>query len=367
VDRRLLYLQSEWAGAEDPRRRGELAARLASYLARLGRFAEANNIVSATRAQVAFHETGSGALWIMLAEGIIAHFEFQSIEAIDRIIRAQTLALAFRELDVIASASAWRAHIEFERCEFDSMLRSLKIAISKVSDNDADANLRIAMIISNCLTLSGDGDLAKKWFTAAHSGAVKIGDQASLEAMLYNRAVLTLSRLRVMNCSAAIDQADLRDLRSDFNSASNLTFLIGGLALRNHLLLSSARLDMLEGRFAEAIPKLENAAGQAPFARNHFQANYLALECTFCKKQITDHDSVKRFFELNPNLQFDGLDIDEQLVANWMLLDLNGNEMDKNAQLQRAAVFEDLMRRYYAINQQLRTDLASLQPVGQWF
>lgn len=317
-------LRHELDRLEDPLERAEVIARLACALARMGRFDDARQAIVELRHHFGRGESGRATVWIMLAEGLVHHYEELDPAAMDRITRAQLLGSAMNYSKVVALASAWRAHIEFEHSDFPAMIRSLELVIKTIAIDEYDAQTRLSMVLANAFMICGESKLAQVWFTKGRDCALRNGDQASIEALLYNRAAFSLAWLRALNCVVSVDHADLVRVRSEVASAKNLQDLTGISALSSHVRLVEARLLLLEGRYEEAISSLNAVRIASPFASHNFNQSYVDLEIDYCRTALGRGDRESLAQRGDALLAFDKLDIDERLVAAWMLREMAG-------------------------------------------
>ena len=314
----LARLDHELKVASSNIERAEILARKGSYLARVGKFSETREIIAKLRGHFGDGRSGHVTAWIMLTEGLLHLFENLSPLALDRIARAQILGLAMKDASVIAIASAWKAHIEFETSDFESMIKSLKVGISHATDDDHDANARLAMVLSDSFLICGETRSAQSWFMRSREHALKDGDQASIEALLYNRAAFSLARIRAERCFSDIEADRLSLLRMEIASAKNLQTLTGIAALTNFVHLCEARLLILEGKYSLAMDALANIRNAQPFADYNFNQSFVDLEVSFCFQRLGRHTDARSTYSSIDWSTFERLDVDEQLVAAWM-------------------------------------------------
>ena len=104
--------------------RAELRAKRAACLARIGDFDEARKEIASIRETFGDGRSGRVTVLVMIAEGLVLHFESLSGLAIDRVMRALMLAQAGRDQELIALTSAWKAYFDFERSDFETAARS---------------------------------------------------------------------------------------------------------------------------------------------------------------------------------------------------------------------------------------------------
>jgi len=355
----LARLDQELKTASTDIGRAEILARKGSYLARVGKFSETREIIAKLRDHFGDGRSGHVTAWIMLTEGLLHLFENLSPLALDRVARAQILGLAMKDASVVAIASAWKAHIEFEISDFESMLKSLKVATAHATDDDHDANARLAMVLSDSFLVCGQKRSAQAWFMRSREHALKDGDQASIEALLYNRAAFSLARIRAERCFSDVDADRLSLLRMEIASAKNLQTLTRIAALTNFIHLCEARLLILEERYSLAIDALTNIRNAQPFADYNFNQSFVDLEVSFCLQCLGRHTEVQSIYNSIDWSTFERLDVDEQLVAAWMRRLMCAKDSSIGRESDAKELFENLSAKYEQMRLQL---IEGLQP-----
>lgn len=302
----------------DQKVRAVLLARKAIYLARIGRFDEAKAITTELRTRFGSGESAQITAWIMLVEAVCFLYENISPSALDRVHRAQFLSLAIKDRALIAITSAWKAHLEFERSDFSAMTVSLRIALANATDDNHDAIARLSMVMADALFLCGNRKHAQVWFMRSRSHAVASGDQASTEALLYNRAAFGTAWLRAERCISRDDSGELALIRLEVASARNFQDMTQISALSHLISLCDARLLILESEFERAIAALELVRNCGPYANYNFDQDLIDLEVTYCLKKLgrTD-DALETFGRIRGN-DLAGMDVDDRLVVAWL-------------------------------------------------
>lgn len=318
----LKRLQLELSTASDPLTRAELLARISGHFSRIGNFSEARQCIADLRRDHAGERSGPATVWIMLAEGLLHLFSDLNPLAFDRVSRAQMLSLAMKYSPAIALASAWKAHLEFESSKFDAMVNSIRLGLEHADAEDHDSRVRLAIVLSNAFMIAGDRAASHGWFTKARHHAVINGDQASIEALLYNRTAFSVAAIRIGRCIEDVPQVDLAITRKEVESATNLQDLTGIRALTNHIYLWSARLSMLERNFPKALSDLTNARRGVPFADYNFSQQMIDLELAYCLAHLGQLEEAFLVFEAVDLESMGRLDLDERLVVASMLREL---------------------------------------------
>jgi hypothetical protein len=360
VTQQLVRLEKELAAADQAPRWIELTARIAIVLARLSRFDEARQRISALRSRSTGAGIGGSHLWIMLAEAIADWYDSLSPQALDRVTRVQVLSGAMRYDHVTAIACAWKAHIQFETSDFDGMFRSLALAHRAADAANGDANTRVAIVVCNALALCGNGEQAQRWFMRGREFALADGDLSSIEALQYNRSVLALAGLRAQACFEPLDLQRLKQVRRELESTRNLQSITDNRTLVNHLRLAEARLMLLEKNYADALRMLHDIRGQSPFASYHFSPVAINLEMAFCHWHLGEAD---RSFALLEGMDFHSLtelDIDDQLVAAsyWRALTRFDDRFGSTMAAEQR--FEELVHAYVKSRERLAEGLRQL-------
>jgi hypothetical protein len=304
---------------QDPIVRAELVAQQAAYFARIGMFSDAQAKIAEVRAVFGDGRSGRVTALIMLAEGLLLHYEKLGPGALDRVSRAQLLGSAMKDRGIVGLTSAWRAYLEFEASRYDSAVLSLRLAIESSSDREHGTRARCAIVLSIAFSLCGDRLERQRWFMKGRDHALHEGDQASIDALLHNRAAFGLAWHRAQRCRRELDQAEILTVRSEIASARNLQKLTHIGAHASYIDLCDARLQVLEGQYQSAMDLLERTRTLGPFPGGHFNQDLVALEIAFCQLKLRDIEGAVNTFATIQTTSFNSLDIDDQLVASWML------------------------------------------------
>jgi hypothetical protein len=346
----LARLRRDLAQATDPVDRAELRARIGCCYARNGSFDEAQLAVKDLRSGFGDGRSGRVTIWIMLTEGLIHWYSDISPKGLDRIVRAQLLSQAMKYRTGIAVSSAWKAHIDFEMSNFDAMFQSLRLSIANTSQEDNDASARVAIVMANAMSLVGDFDGTRYWFMRGRDHALKDGDQASIDALQYNRAGMALAWVRAENCIERVRPENVRKVRLELDSSKNLNAINGIEALDNHTRMSNARLLILEGHFDQAIVELKGVRGGHPFADFNFNTALVDLEISFCEFRLNKVDDALRLYQSIDMGTIGDLQIDDQLVAASIRCELtkaDGRFGDVNAHTTQLSELAEAYSRWH--------------------
>lgn len=308
LESRLRVEQDEFAAAE-------LLAKKAAYLGRIGRTEEAKEVIQLLRGRFNDGRSGRVTCFLQIAEGVLLHNSFQSMAALDKLSRADLLAQAMRQPDLIGICAAWKGFIEFDLSRFESMNRSYLLIKDLGLEDDHAVQSRVAATLMTAAILVGEQDVAREWFRNGHRHAVAEGDLACIDALLFNRAVFGTARQRVAWCSDEFDTEWATTLRAELESARNLQNLVGITTMQDHIDLCVARLDLMEARFVEAESRLSRLQNLDRFAGKHVNSVALALELIYAKSCANDGQDVLGELQSLALEDLASLDPDERLVA----------------------------------------------------
>ena len=312
-------LNRELELATDKQLRAELLARKVCYLARLGLYDEASQLVAHLRSAYGDWSSGRTHVWIMIAEALIHWYSNFSPVALDRVIRAQVLSTAMRYDTVIAISSAWKAHIEFELSNFAGMFASLELAIKFTTKENADANVRIANILCSAFASCGDREGLQVWFMKGREFALADGDQVSIEALQYNKAIFTVNWTRAEQFREVLTEGVVRSARREFESSKNFQKITGNNTFMNYFPMCEARLFIAEKKYEEAIGCFELTKGQSNFASYNYSDYLIDLEISYCYFKLGAHEKAVQSMATVEYEALVNLDIHERFVAASML------------------------------------------------
>jgi len=344
-------LLRELSQATDSEYRSELVARIAALEARGGEFTAARQRIDEVRKVFGDGRSGRVTVWLMVAEGLVHHYEKFGAEARDRMSRAQLLSVAMNFPTVASLSSAWLAHIDFESGAYDSMISAISTSLKFREPTNHDANARVAAVLTNAFLICGDDEESLHWFGKAREEATKAGDRSTVEAILYNRAAFLATLARAENCIQEADAEFLHSIRLQMRSSKNFQDLTRFATLPAHVQLWDGRMLMLEKNFSAAIERLSEVRNQTRFAEHNFSPRYIDLEVAYCLACLGQHEQglvKKADIEVE---EFSEFDVDERMVAAWMIREMSAIDARYGSQIEgeknfRAAVqvYKETMR-----------------------
>ena len=323
MSRLIERIDTELLTVKTAREQAVLLAQKGCYFSRIGRFDDAGQIIIYLRNTYGKGQDVTVSIWIMLLEGILHLYSNINPASYDRIRRAQFLSIAIGDRHLIAITSAWKAHLEFENSNFDAMIESLRLSKKNADLENHEAQSRLSMVLCDVMYLCGDRDRAQFWFMRSRSHALDAGDQATIEALLYNRSAFGMAYVRAQACIGTVDPNEITSIRHEMASARNFQDMTGIAAFSHLIGLCEARLCILENSFLEAIARLQASRVAGPFASYNFDQKFIDLELAFCYTRLDRLSDATSLVNTSEYSNFELLDLDEQLVASWLKYQLS--------------------------------------------
>lgn len=293
--------------------RAVLIAELGCYLARVGRFAEAESIRSDLRRDFGDGKDVGVSILIMCLEGLIAYFKDLDPNAYDRIARALLLSVAASNRPLVALTSAWLAHMHFNKNNFKAMADSIRVCVDSITSSDFAAACRLSLVLGDAFTYSADTLLAKTWYARARDFALTIGDQASIGALTYNKAALSIFALRVRDASAPVADEVVRFAEGEVRTAINYQF-VADLRSLDHLLVSAKIGSMLlQHRYGDARLAIERELSELHYSS--MQRTLLQADLAVSLVNCGDNSAAIPLVESITDEGLGQLPIDDQILA----------------------------------------------------
>lgn len=231
-------------------------AELACYWARVGEFDEAERLRTELRKDFGDCRSVRVSVLIMCIEALLMYFRELSPLARDRMAGARLLSTGARDARLIALTSAWMAHIDFNLNRYEAMASAIAACLSSMGADDGTADCRVSLVLGDAFLFVHAPSPSKAWYARAHAAAGKVGDQAAIGALTYNRAALHVAAARVRFFGQPAAAQELTLILAEVQTAINYQ-VMARLRSLDHLLqtLKIGAL-ILQERFEEALPKI---------------------------------------------------------------------------------------------------------------
>jgi tetratricopeptide (TPR) repeat protein len=237
--------------------------RAASHFARQGLTNEASIAIDSVRRTFGADLDPEVASWLMLAEGIVHFTAGDHLAALDRIRRAEGLAVALNTTSAKAACAAWLAHIEFNLSNFDSMIPLLGRALKEAAPADHQALGRASLVMADAYHYAGSFSQARPWYEAARLHATSEGDEAMLSAMLHNVAAFRAVNVLLADALGECLPEEAQRAKLEAASAASYDTAVGTRSFDSLTALLSGQLLIVDGRNEEAHKRLSAVSPKA--------------------------------------------------------------------------------------------------------
>ena len=256
--RLLARLDAAIAAAADPFDADCLRVERACYLVRQGHFEPATTELDGVRSKYDARPSPSISAWLSLADGLMSHFSEVGGAARDKMRRAHALSAAGRLMPLHALSSAWLSHMDYNRHDFESMLRHMSQALQLAHTDHHAARSRANLVAAKALHFAGRLDLAQPWYARARAHANAEGDDATISAIMFNMASLRTTNLRQATLSAAGGSAaESEHALMGTDSSIHFDQMVGAASLASLLPNLRAQVLALQGEPAQALALYE--------------------------------------------------------------------------------------------------------------
>jgi hypothetical protein len=309
----LTQLNARVAESKDPAALVEDLAHGAMYAARAGDFDSIRHLVAWFREKYGASNARVSA-WVMCLEGMTLFCESLSPDAQDRFWRALSLARATQQWDLVALSAAWLAHLAFNRSDYEEMGKYLKECWPRLDHAPSYTRARAFATLACAATYVGDVPRGRKFFELSRVEAVKTADETALSTILYNKASLTLTHLRISLALGQDATASAEFLEMELASSENFHRVLGHSSLEQLFDVVRARLYMFRRKYFDALPLLEKLVVAPKPIGLRDGIGLLALEYAFCLLKTGKGSVASTQYEALRPAEGGDLTEDEKLV-----------------------------------------------------
>lgn len=256
--RLLARLDAAIAAAPDPFDADCLRVERACYLVRQGHYEPATTELDAIRGKYDARPSPSISAWLSLADGLMSHFSEVGGAARDKMRRAHALSAAGRLMPLHALSSAWLSHMDYNRYDFESMLRHMSEALQIAHADHHAARSRANLVAAMALHFAGRLDLAQPWYARARAHANAESDDATVSAIMFDMASLRATNLRQATLSSpggSVAEGEHALMGTD--SSIHFDQMVGAASLAPLLPNLRAQVLALQGEPAQALALYE--------------------------------------------------------------------------------------------------------------
>jgi tetratricopeptide (TPR) repeat protein len=293
ASRLLAQLAARIAAARDPVEAACLRAQRGIYLARQGKYDEAEAIVKAIRDEFGTRPNAEVTAWISLVEALIHFYSQPGPKALDRLRRAHALSRAMNHPLLVPLCAAWLAHIEFNANRMKPMLQYAVEALRLAQPAHHAALARVSLVVADAFHYAGRFDLARPWYAAVREHALADGDDAMISAMLHNVAALRANQVRLSDAFQEPQPDEAKRALQELDSTSNYDLGIGTLSFALLIPLVRAQLFMAQGHFSEAIPIYSDTLGKSNAGSLKLREACFFAERAWCFIRTGQHEAAR--------------------------------------------------------------------------
>lgn len=277
----------DWVGSKIQSARSEaeaevFAAKKAAYMARTGNINGAARLNDQIKENALRKNLDSVAIYATFVDGIIAFYQDLIDEACDKWTRAKALSKASDARPIRANSCSWLAHHAFGQFDLHGLEQNLSEAFQFVDKDDSECLSRIYLVLAVALHLCGDKALANEWYLKSRGQAMLTGDDATVSAIMYNRAAMDVACFRQKSLRNSAPDADARLVVLEAESVDNFDKLLGVVSLEEFTPILKAQTYSLDGRFLDAEQIYAKGLAREPSSAQRRHRGWLVADRAYC-------------------------------------------------------------------------------------
>lgn len=337
--------------------RGIYAAELACYWARTGDFERAETYRVELRKVFGDGRDLRVSVLIMILEALLLYFKDLSPAARDRLLRAQLLCSAGKERRLIALTSAWLAHIDFNLDQFERMSTALATCLDSLDADDGTAECRVSLVLGDAFMHSEEETAAKSWYERARNSATRLGDQAAIGAMTYNRAALRVSNLRIGQLLDQRQSFDISLAKSEVKSATNYQAVAGLRSLDHLIKAAQVGIFMLELDYANALLHIEQILKSKEVPKHSGAFYTLQADRVTCLVKLGKIQLAQISSDELTEISLNSLNPDDRALCFSALMELKQALMDKQTLITYNTQKQSALTQFIELRRSLRASI----------
>ena len=354
-------LDAAIAATLDPQAADHLKAERAATLARCGQLAEARAALRSLRAQAQRRRQAPLRAWVSLVDGLLAHFEALSPDALAHFTLARQGAAEAGDARLQALAAAWQGAALFNARRLPEMTEALVAAWTGAPvRDDGGVRARVQLVRADASRLAGLHAAAQRHYLAVRQRAMADGDIATLAAMAHNRMSFQTDRLDLLDAFGEAPRDEARGVLLEAESCLNLGASMGHQALGAVTPLMKARLLGVLERWDEAIALFDACLPQARQEGMGHLAPHLLLDRAWCLWRagrvcaaLTDLAEARPLVDHQP-------DADDRAASHARLASLLSLHGDRAGAARHAAAAEAARQAFEGFQARLAAELARI-------
>ena len=331
----------------EPAKKLLLFAKKAGRLARFSCLSEASAMVKELRAENKYFDPQLSG-WILLAEGLIEHFErLDNTKSKDKYNRAFLVGQMVDDHELASIAAAWMSHCELVSGQVKEAAEHIVSAFNWSDVNGSEARGRASMVLGDAFNWAGQTEQARTWYRSAREHAIRDGDIAMQNVMLFNGATFGVANLTLRDCFNPVPADLLKRVEMEAASAANLNNALGIQSLASLIPIMQAELLTIKGKWSEALNLFSTHIDNATIdGQKRLLPKFLAQRA-WCHANLGEVENSIKYSRYSLELVTDCKDLDDLTVLHARLSgvgriieDAQLEENNKSAALEYASRFK---------------------------
>lgn len=344
--RSLLNLDDQIKFCSNSSERFVLFAKKAGNLARLSNLADARDLVSELRHINREYEPRLSA-WIIFAEGLIQHFsDLDNAKAKDKFHRAFLVSQLANDRELAGVSAAWMAHCELVAGKMSDAATHIKKAFEWSDPDCGEARGRASMVLADALNWAGDINAARHWYKQARIHAVRDGDIAMQNVMLFNGAAFGVSHLTLKDCLAPLDSNEWKRVSMEAASATNLNSALGIESLQTLVPMMQAELLIVQRKWQEALAILDANISEYLLEGQKRLLPKMLAQRAWCKANQGNFEQAMRDAQEAINSVDDCADLDDLAVLHFRISGVGRLATDAVIEVRHRMIAMDYMNMF---------------------
>lgn len=310
----LSRIDADIASAPNAAIRAEHTARKAAYLARIGEFTGASSCLESIRLTYGRGTDPRVSITVMIAEGVLGFFQSLTSNYRDRLMRANALSSAGGYKDLERLSAAWLAHADFSGGAYAKMEGHIQRCFSSPDGPRDEATMRAFITLADANLYVGRYSAASALYNRGRQLAVAFGDEATISAVIYNRAALKIARDRIASALGLEDSEAAEFQTVEVASAASFHHGAGHRSLGQLIDVLKARELKSRGQFEEAALILQRLVDEDVRTSYVNDIQVVQAELADC---LLHSGQMAAAIELMEGIAFDdtsSLDPDDRLI-----------------------------------------------------
>ena len=258
--------------------------------------------------------------WIIFAEGLIEHFHaLDNIKSRDKFARSLLLGEMAKDNELVGAASAWMAFCEMIAGDIQAAINHVIAAFEWSAPNFGEARGRASMVLADTFNWAGDTKTAKLWYKDARNHAIRDGDIAMQNVMLFNFATFNVANLTLADCVTPVNSEELGHIHLEVSSANNLNAALGIQTLSSLGPTMLAELNVVQRKWKEAIALFDSNIEKIAKDGQTRLVPKLVAQRAWCKANSGDMMGARDDIRLALSKIADCSDVDDLAVLHFRI------------------------------------------------